>query len=170
MSKKFSTSPRSGAKSEPKSSGKKSERRQTAAGPETPRAAEGTNVFDFPLTGSVSSSQSESKPVTVGVKIMNLTKRAVKGNLVLYTMEGVRGSVRFLTSQFAGDPPQTLTVEGTGFAQPSQPKSKMTKEERAAERAKLTPADKARAAQERANKAIARAQKLAQAAAQPATV
>ncbi len=43
--------------------------------------------------------------------MITLTYRATKKNIVLYSInEGLKGSVRFLTSQFAGTPPASLTV------------------------------------------------------------
>jgi len=44
-----------------------------------------------------------------------------------------RGTIRFAPKRlFAGDAPESLTVEGATFAAPIPPKVKLTKEERAA--------------------------------------
>lgn len=66
--------------------------------------------------------------------MITLKYRATKKNVVLYSIDGgLKGSVRFLTSQFTGTPPTELTVNGD-FAQPvvKAPKAKLTKEQRAA--------------------------------------
>jgi hypothetical protein len=77
--------------------------------------------------------------------------------LVIYNLEGRNGSVQFLSTLFGGsqkdrgNPPETLTLVGD-FAEPKQPKVKLTKEERKALRAnapKPTLADKLAKAQAR---------------------
>lgn len=77
--------------------------------------------------------------------------------LVIYNLEGRGGSVQFLSTLFGGsqkdrgNPPETLTLVGD-FAEPKQPKAKLTKEERKALRAnapKPTLADKLAKAQAR---------------------
>lgn len=79
--------------------------------------------------------------------MITLMYRATKKNVVLYSInEGLKGSVRFLTSQFTGTPPTSLTVNGD-FAQveAKTPRIKMTAEERKAARAaapKLSLAEK----------------------------
>lgn len=85
-----------------------------------------------------------------------------KGSSIVFALgEGYRGTVKFARSVFGDSVPETLTLEGNGFATPgSKAKSKMTKEERAAERAKMTPQDKVKRAREIAARAAQRAAKL----------
>ena len=85
-----------------------------------------------------------------------------KGSSVVYDIPGLRVKVKIPRAAFVGNPPDALVVQGSPFA---APKAQLTKEERAAIRAALTPADKARNARERANRAVARAAKLEAAAA-----
>ena len=87
---------------------------------------------------------------------VRLTRSAAprKGSAIVYQIPGVRGTVKIARSLFEGEPPAVLDVSGSPFA---MPKPVLSKEERAALRATLTPADKARLARERANRAMARA-------------
>ena len=84
-----------------------------------------------------------------------------KGSSIVFLIPGVRGSVRVARAAFNGEPPATLDVVGSPFAPPVV---QMTKEERAAARAAMTPLQKAVVARERANRALARAAKLEAAA------
>jgi len=85
-----------------------------------------------------------------------------KGSSVVYDIPGLRVKVKVPRAAFVGNPPDALVIQGSPFA---APKATLTKEQRAALRAALTPADKARIARERATRAVARAAKLEAAAA-----
>jgi len=92
-------------------------------------------------------------PVTAStMTLVKNLKQPVKANAVVYQIPGLRGTIRFVKTLFAGDAPERLTVEGATFA---APKPKLTPEERAAARAAMTLAQKVE--QERAR--VARAQK-----------
>ena len=70
---------------------------------------------------------------------------------VVFLIPGVRGTVKVARTAFVGEPPTTLDVVGQPFAPPAV---KMTKEERAAARAAMTPLQKAQAARARAERAL----------------
>ena len=100
-------------------------------------------------------------PVVVpNVVTLTRSTKERKGSSVVFLIAGVRGRVLVSRTAFAGEPPATLDVAGQPFAPPV----KMTKEERAAARAAMTPLDKARAARLRADRMVARAAKLEAAA------
>ena len=76
---------------------------------------------------------------------MTLTYVKTNKNVAFYQAPGLKGSVRFLTSQFAGNPPSEIEIEAEGLAQPKAPKVKETKEARAARLAAMTPDEKRQA-------------------------
>ena len=94
------------------------------------------------------------KPAVVEApRVVTLTRstKERKGSSVVFLIPGVRGTVKIARTAFAGEPPMTLDIaEPSPFAPPVV---KMTKEERAAARAAMTPVQKAQAARERANRA-----------------
>lgn len=81
-------------------------------------------------------------------------------NVVFYRVPGLKGSVRFLTSQFAGTPPTDILVEAE-FASPKTPKVKETKEQRKARLAARTPEQVVADAEKRAAKMVENARKNA---------
>jgi hypothetical protein len=91
--------------------------------------------------------------------------KARKGSSIVYQIPGLPSTVKIARSAFGAVVPDALTLVGSPFAAPAVPMAKLSKEERAAIRAKLTPADKARIARERATRAMARAATLEAAAA-----
>ena len=98
----------------------------------------------------------------------NKERKGHNGKAAHYRLDGVRGSVKISSTLFANGAPDTLEINWP-VAGPSTPKVKMTKEERAAARAAMTPAQKlaeqeARLAKQQAN-LEARKAKLASAAA-----
>jgi hypothetical protein len=145
-------------------------RRHAGPRPVSSPAPEATNVVDFAPASGVDSglSRGDSKTFNSGEQKMTLTRTNVdrKGSSIVYSLgDGYRGTVKFARSVFGETIPSTLELTGDGFAAPgSKAKAKMTKEERAAARAAMTPADKARRAKEIADRATARAAKLAAAA------
>ena len=86
--------------------------------------------------------------------------KARKGSSIVYQIPGLPSTVKIARSAFGATVPDALTLVGSPFAPPAVPMAKLSKEERAALRAKLTPVDKARIARERATRAVARAAKL----------
>jgi hypothetical protein len=113
-------------------------------------------------------SETDSKPITPftarGERKMELTRinHNRKGSNLVYSFgEGTRGTVKIAASVFGPNPPETLPQDVSQWpVQVGQPKAKMTKEERAAARAAMTPQDKVAAAKARAAKAAERAAKL----------
>ena len=103
-------------------------------------------------------------PVVAPPTTVTLTRstKARKGSSLVYQIPGLASTVKIARSAFAGDPPPAITVVGSPFAPPA---AKLTKEERAARRGALSPADIARIARERATRAVAKAAKLEAAAA-----
>ncbi len=83
-----------------------------------------------------------------------------KGSSIIYVVPGLRAVVKVARAAFEGNPPDALVIVGSPFAAPKMPMAKLSKEERKALRDKLTPADRARIARERANRAAAKAAKL----------
>ena len=72
-----------------------------------------------------------------------------KGSSIVYSLgDGHRGTVKFARSVFGDAVPESLELNGSGFAEAKTPKAKMTKEERAAERKAQTPAQKLARAKE----------------------
>lgn len=100
--------------------------------------------------------------VMESVSLTLAPKQPSKGNAVIYCLG--RFNVRFNKAHFTGSAPTTIVVPGSGFAEPKGPKVKLTKEQRAA-LPKPTPAEKATAAAASAQRALARAQRLAKLAA-----
>lgn len=79
----------------------------------------------------------------------------------MYRLNGNKNTtVRLGASIFEGAPPATIEFDAEGMAKVSEPRKRLTKEERAA-LPKPTPAEKLAKAQEIANRAAARAAKLA---------
>ena len=106
-----------------------------------------------------------STPSTARVIVLTRGTEPRKGSGVVYSLAGLRATVRFARSAFGpGEPPATCQVSGEGFAEPFVAKASMTKEERKAARAAMTPAMKAEKARAFANRASARAAKLEAAA------
>ena len=97
-------------------------------------------------------------PTTV---TLSRSTKVRKGSSLAFEIPGTKSLVKFPRSAFA-IVPEAITIVGTPFA---APKATLTKEERKAIRAALTPADIARLARERANRAVAKAAKLEAAAA-----
>jgi hypothetical protein len=108
-----------------------------------------------------------AQPVVVAppttVTLARSTK-ARKGSSIVYQIPGLPSTLKIARSAFGAIVPDALTLVGSPFAPPSVRLAKLSKEERAALRAKLTPVDKARIARERATRAVARAAKLEAAA------
>jgi hypothetical protein len=106
----------------------------------------------------------KAAPPVVGPTTVTLTRRTTprKGSSVVYSLPaGLRGTVKCARSVFGSVLPDSLTLTGHGFARPV---AMLTKEERAAARAAMTPTEKATKARALANRAMARAAKLEAAA------
>jgi hypothetical protein len=104
---------------------------------------------------------STPKVETPNVARLERSTKERKGTSVVFLIPGVRGTVKIARTAFVGEPPTTLEVVGQPFAPPVV---KMTKEERAAARAAMTPLQKAQAARARAERALRLAAKLEAAA------
>jgi len=90
-----------------------------------------------PASIEVNSRELNCQPI-LQEKIMDLVKQAtqpVKSNAVVYTIPGLRGTVRVSKRLLDGPAPEQLTLEGASFATPKPAKVKLTREERAAARA-----------------------------------
>src|SRR5437773_837512 len=88
-----------------------------------------------PKIASLPARQETSAPaVQTNVRLTRSTAPR-KGSSIVFLIPGVRGTVKIARSAFSGEPPALLEVVGSPFAPASVPKAKMTKEERAAERA-----------------------------------
>lgn len=150
--------------------------KKTASKPAKSKAASsGRKVLDFAATAQVDSPiesdtaaipaaasaddqrESNESLVHVGETKMaqlNLTKsdKARKGSSVVFNIDGYKGkTVRFPKGMFPNNtPPQTLAfgVNDGVFAEPKQPRAKLTKEQRAA-LPKLTTAEKIARAEKR---------------------
>jgi hypothetical protein len=94
------------------------------------------------------------------VTLVANAKQPKKANAVVYSIPGLRGTIRFVRTLFAGPAPATLTVAGVSFAAPVPPKPKLTPAERKALRAAMTPAQRVAEARTRVDAAIARATRL----------
>ena len=100
-------------------------------------------------------------PVTPGtVTLVKNSKQPAKANAVVYQIAGLRGTIRFVKTLFAGEAPEVLTVDGATFATPTAPKVKLTPEERKAARAAMTPAQKIEAERKRNANAQAKLAKM----------
>jgi hypothetical protein len=83
--------------------------------------------------------------------------------------DGTRGNTSYIAEGYGtiylaksvGSHPDEITVDGLGDPKVREVKPKLSKEERAAQRAAMTPEDKIAAAKEVARKAAERAEKLA---------
>lgn len=107
---------------------------------------------------------SAAAPVAAA-KVITLTKstKLRKGSSIVYTSPALRGSVKFPASAFVAAP-DTLTLDGSGFASVA-PKVKLTPEERKAARKAMTPAMKVENERQRIERAKVRLVKLEAAAA-----
>lgn len=132
-----------------------------------PKPTEATPIT--PLETATEAQRAQESPMYTLVK----SSKPRKGTQVVYTIAGLRGSVRFAGSLFGSNAPESLEISEDGFAAPKAAKvkgPKLSAEERAAQlkesRAKyaaLSPAEKkevaiknAKAAQERAAKRLAK--------------
>lgn len=106
-------------------------------------AVEETTVPDSPAVQEPAQSAPQAGDTTMILKFVKINK-----NVAFYQGEGLKGSVRFLTSQFADAPPAQLAVSDGSFAV-AEAKVKETKEERKARLAALTPEQKQEAARVR---------------------
>jgi len=127
---------------------------------------------------SVTRQQEKNPMATATLKF----RKTDKSGSSSYSIEGVKSSVYFNKGMFAGEPPQTLSIDlpdGFTFTQPGDAKvagvAALTPEQRkanaaalAAKRAAMTPAEKAAERLERARAALAAAEKAAQATTAPA--
>jgi hypothetical protein len=97
-------------------------------------------------------------PVVVPPANVTLTRSTAprKGSSIVYVIPGLRAIVKVTRTAFV-NPPDTLVIQGSPFATPV---AQLSKEERAARRKAMTPADLARLARERATRAVAKAAKL----------
>lgn len=104
-------------------------------------------------------------PVTQEKKVMTITlvrsQKPRKGSSHVFTSPDLKGTVKFPASVFiTGQVPDSLVLEGTGFSGVTTPKSKMTKEERAAAKAAMTPEQKLAAQKDRLARLQAKIAKL----------
>jgi hypothetical protein len=174
MSKRFQTEPKN-APTQKKAAAPKGKKTQPTASDAAVNAVMNSaqNAVD---AGAASEGNSVSDNTTVnseseGTKNMatiQLRKTKQTKTFVLYQGEGIKGSVRFLPSQFPeGAVPETISVSVDGeFAMGAAPKVKETKEERKARLAARTPQQIAEDAKRRADRAVERANKLAAKAAE----
>jgi hypothetical protein len=102
---------------------------------------------------------------TTTQKTITLTRspKPRKGSSLVYTSPDLKGTVKFPASAFTVAP-DSLTLDGAGFASVAA-KVKMTPEERKAARAAMTPAMKVENERKRIERAQARVAKLEAAAA-----
>jgi hypothetical protein len=116
-----------------------------------------------PASKVVATVTPKSAPVVEVPKVVTLNRstKEPKGKSVVFTIPGVRGTVKIARTAFVGEPPTTLDVVGQPFAPPVV---KMTKAERAAARAAMMPQQKAQAARARADRAARLVAKLEAAA------
>lgn len=115
------------------------------------------------VVSSIPESGTET-PVSRGETVMlQRINQNRKGSALVYKFaQGGLARVKISRSAFGAEIPETLSdnLAEWPLAPATKPKSKMTKEERAALRASLTPQDKVAAAKERARKATERAARL----------
>lgn len=106
-----------------------------------------------------------SQAPVAAAKAITLTKstKPRKGSSIVYASPALRGTVKFPASAFVVAP-DTLTLDGAGFASVT-PKTKMTPEERKAARKAMTPAMRVENERQRIERAKARLVKLEAAAA-----
>jgi hypothetical protein len=133
-----------------------------AAGEEKQKS---TIVVDSTPIPEVGSSSVAVNPVSGEKKMLTLNRVNPdrKGSSIVYSFgEGHRGTVKFARSLFGVVIPNQLPgdVSQWPIASGTTPKAKMTKEERAAARAAMTPAQKIERAKAIAAKAAERAAKL----------
>lgn len=105
-------------------------------------AAAEVSSTDGPVAESVNSVASEG---SAKVETANRVNHNRKGSNIVFQVPGRRGTIKFPRSLFGETVPETLDIDTQNFAAPGtsgSAKPKMTKEERAAARAAMTPAQK----------------------------
>jgi len=106
-----------------------------------PVAAQEVPAPEVPVAESVNSVQEGSG----NVEKANRVNHNRKGSHLVYQLEGRRGTIKIPRSLFGTEVPESFDIDTQNFAAPGtsgSAKPKMTKEERAAARAALTPAQK----------------------------
>jgi len=112
---------------------------------------------------NIVASSPHTPPLSKGVSMpltLSRSTRTRKSKAIIFTTPTIRGNIRFPPSAF-DTVPDTLTLEGEGFA------THHAKGARAA-LSTLTPAERAAKAQQQADRAMARARRFAQLAAEAA--